>query len=65
LEVSAKFHTTLRKRNAAVASCDLADASFELVEILPGNAELAAVALEDEAEELDSVGATNAALLLP
>jgi len=64
LEVSAKFHATLRKRDTAVASCNLADTRLELVEVLPGHAELAAVALELEAEELDSVSATEAALLL-
>jgi hypothetical protein len=37
----------------------IADARLELVEILPGNAELTAVALEHEAEELDSVGAAK------
>ena len=65
VEVSAKLPATLRKRDTAVASCDLADARLELVEILPGDAELAAVALEGEAEKLDSVGATDTALLLP
>ncbi len=37
----------------------------KLVKVLLGNAELAAVALEDEDEELDSGSATGAALLLP
>jgi hypothetical protein len=64
LEVSAKFDASLCKRDTAVASGNLTDARLELVEVLPGNAELAAVALEDEAVELDSVGATEAALLL-
>jgi hypothetical protein len=54
----------LCKRDTAVASGNLADTRFELVEVLPGHAELAAVALELEAEELDSVRATEAALLL-
>ena len=65
LEVATKFDATLCKRDAAVASCDLADTRLELVEVLPGHAELAAVAREDKAEELDSVGATEAALLRP
>jgi len=64
LEVSTKFGAPLGKRNPATASRDLADARLELVEILPGNAELAAVALEGEAEKLDSVGAADTALLL-
>ena len=40
------------------------DASLKLVEILPGHARLAAVAWKHEAEELDPVGAPDAALLL-
>jgi len=43
----------------------LGDARLGLVEVLPGNAELAAVALEGEGEKLDSVGAADTALLLP
>ena len=65
LEVSTKFGAPLGKRNPPAALRDLADARLELVEILPGNAELAAVALEGEAEKLDSVGAADTALLLP
>ena len=64
LEVPAKFDAPLCKRDTAIASGKLTDARLELVEILPGHAELAAVALEGEAEELDSVSATDSALLL-
>jgi hypothetical protein len=64
LEVRTKLGAPLCKRNTAAALRDFANASHELVQILPGNAELAAVALEGEAEELDSVSATDTALLL-
>ena len=63
LEVTTKFDATLRKRDTTIASCDRTNARFELVEILPGNANLAAVALEDEAEKFDAVGTTDPALL--
>jgi len=63
LEVTAKFGASLCKRDTAVASGQFPDAGGELVEVLPGDAKLAAVALEDEAEKLDAVGATGATLL--
>lgn len=63
MEVTTKFDATMRKRNASIATSDLAGTRFELVEVLLGDANLATVALEDKAEKLDSVGATNAALL--
>src|SRR5450759_1132157 len=64
LEITTKFGTSLCKRDTATASGEVPDAGGELVEVLPGDANLAAVALEDEAEKLDAVGATGAALLL-
>jgi hypothetical protein len=65
LEVATKFGAPLGKRHPAAALREHTDARRELVEVLPGHAELAAVALEDEAEELDSVDASDAVLLLP
>lgn len=44
--ITAKFDAALCKRNTAIAPGDLADARVELVEVLPGNANLAAAAQE-------------------
>src|SRR5450759_3094525 len=49
LEITTKFGTSLCKRDTATASGEVPDAGGELVEVLPGDAKLAAVALEDEA----------------
>lgn len=63
VEVAANFGTPLSKRNSSGASRDLTNSRPELVDVLPGNANLAAVTGKYEAQKLDAVGPADAALL--
>ena len=64
LKILAKFLAAARDGHASFAAGRLAYAVFELLDILRADVGLAAVALEDVAEEFDSIGVTDAALLL-
>ena len=62
-DVPAQLLIPVGQRHAAMAAGDVPHPVLELAGILGADAKLAAVALEQEAEELDSVRAADAALL--